>query len=367
MLTYSKSGVDYKLLDPAKRLGQIAGLKTINNVCDTGFRELSKSRGETAYILESKDCYYAFVEEGLGTKNLVADEMSKITGKTYYDAIAMDTVAAIVNDLTAVGARPLTVLAYWGVGYSEWFSDKDRLKDLVNGWKKACDQAGATWGGGETPSMSDVIKEGVINLAGASFGIIKPKKRLIIGDKLKAGDRIIILQSNGIHANGLSLARKIVKYIPGGYKARLDTGNMFGEELLKPTIIYSKFVDKLLNNNVDIHYMVNITGHGWRKLMRATQQFTYIVDTAPKIPELFTFIQKYSQLTLKEMYETFNMGGGFALISPQSEIRNIITLANKFKIKAYDAGYIKKGEKKVIINPYKIILEGKSLEVKMKV
>src|SRR3989338_7770049 len=98
-MSYSKSGVDYKLLDPAKRMAQDAGLQTKKILEGSEFSEVTQSRGETAYVIEGVDSYYAIVQEGLGTKNLVADEVRKITGKTYYDSIAYDTVAAIINDL----------------------------------------------------------------------------------------------------------------------------------------------------------------------------------------------------------------------------------------------------------------------------
>ena len=137
-MSYSKSGVDYKLLDPAKRMAQDAGLQTKKILEGSEFSEVTQSRGETAYVIEGVDSYYAIVQEGLGTKNLVADEVRKITGKTYYDSIAYDTVAAIINDLITVGAKPISVLAYWAVGDSKWMKDEVRMKDLVNGWKRAC-------------------------------------------------------------------------------------------------------------------------------------------------------------------------------------------------------------------------------------
>ena len=218
---YSKSGVNYDYLDPVKRLGQKLGHETAANLKNTLWKELGESRGESAYIIEDKDKYYATVIEGLGTKNLVADEMRKVTGKTYYDAIAYDTVAATVNDLITVGARPLSVMAYWAAGESEWWKDEERLKDLAKGWKKACDDADCTWGGGETPSMTDIVYPKTINLVGSGFGIIKPKERLILGDNIKHGDCILFLASNGIHANGLSLARKIAGKLKNGYKEEL--------------------------------------------------------------------------------------------------------------------------------------------------
>lgn len=363
-VSYKKSGVDYGLLDPVKRLGQVAGLATVNNIKGTGFKELRASRGETAYILEGPDAYYVLVEEGLGTKNLVADEMRKITGKTYYDVIAQDTVAAIVNDLITAGARPLTVLAYWAVGDSEWLSDKERVKDLVGGWKKACDVAGCTWGGGETPSMKGVVYTSTINLAGAAFGVIRPKERIILGDKLKVGDIIILFESNGVHANGLSLARKIINKMPKRYGIRLSNNKMYGEELLRPSIIYSKLIEELMSNRVDIHYMVNITGHGWRKLMRARKSFSYVVDNVPPVPELFNFIQRYSGLSDKEMYETFNMGAGFAAIVDENYAKKVLNIARRHKIKVWVGGYLEKGAKQVHIRPKNIVYKAEDLKIR---
>src|SRR3989338_1568844 len=108
-LTYKQTGVDYSAMDPFKRLAQKQGRATAQNLSRTGFSEQSDSRGESAYVIEQKDAYFAFVEEGLGTKNLVADAVYKLTGKTYYDSLAQDTVAMIINDLITVGAQPVAV------------------------------------------------------------------------------------------------------------------------------------------------------------------------------------------------------------------------------------------------------------------
>jgi len=364
MLTYSKSGVDYSLLDPAKRMSQIAGLKTAKNIANTSYKEISKSRGETAYIIEATDCYYVLVEEGLGTKNLVAESMRKITGKTYYEVVAQDTVAAIVNDIICVGAKPLTVLAYWAVGDSKWFADKKRVKNLIDGWKKACDLAGVTWGGGETPAISDMINPSTIILAGASFGIIKPKKRLILGDAITAGDVIVLFESNGIHANGLSLARKIITRAPKGYESVLPNGRMYGEELLKPSIIYSKLIADLFANDINMHYIVNITGHGWRKLMRASKQVTYEINFVPPVPELFIFMQKYSGLSDEKMYSTFNMGVGFALVVSADDAEKVSAISKKNKVKAWIGGKVEKGPKQVIIKPLNIIYKSNELGIR---
>ena len=306
----------------------------------------------------------AFVEEGLGTKNLVADAMLKITGKTYYDQIAQDAVAAIINDLITVGARPLTVLAYWAVGSTDWFKNKKRLVDLTKGWAKACNLSGATWGGGETPTLSGIVNPDTIDLAGAAFGVIKPKKRLALGKKLHAGDAIVIFGSSGIHANGFTLARKISEELPKGYATKLPSGNSYGEALLKPTVIYAKLIQGLFSANVDIHYMANITGHGWRKIMRHSKKFTYRIHTIPPVPEILQFIMENGPVDISEAYGNFNMGAGFAIFIPQKDVKKTLEIAKKQGVKAYHSGNVEKGKKQVIIEPLRITYSEKSLQVK---
>lgn len=353
---YKKSGVNYKILDPVKLTAQKYGLFTKANIKNSGFTEVSESRGESAYIIESSDCYYAFVTEGLGTKNLVADQISKFTGKSYYDAIAQDTVAAIVNDLITVGAKPLTVSAYWAVGDTLWFNNKKRINDLITGWKKACDLSGATWGGGETPVLKDIINPQTIDLAGSAFGIIKPKNKLILGDKIQSGDDIILLSSNGIHANGLTLARKILNTSKN--KSKL------ADQLLKPTFIYAKIINEIAESGVSIHYLINITGHGWRKLMRANKTFSYNIEDPGNVPELFKILKKEGNLSDREMYATYNMGAGFALIVNPEDTEKILHIAKSHKIKSWKAGNVIKGKKQVRIISYDITFTENDLKLR---
>jgi len=266
-LTYKKSGVDYSKIDPLKVLAQKAAKKTVKSL-PSGFKEVSQSRGESAYVVDCGSFYLASIVECLGTKALVADEIRKITGKTYYDSIAQDTIAMAVNDILTVGAIPINIHAYWAAGSSRWFEDIQRLKDLVNGWKKACDLSGASWGGGETPSLNGVVDPEAIDLAASCVGIIKPKKNLSLGKKLKAGNAIILLQSSGIHANGLTMARKIADKLNKGYATKIKSNLTYGEALLKPTIIYARLMKDLQTKGVSVNYIANITGHGWKKIMR---------------------------------------------------------------------------------------------------
>lgn len=179
-LTYKRAGVDYSIIDPLKILAQKQALKTVKTFKKHFLIPKEKTRGESAYVMEYKDCYFAAVTECLGTKNLIADQVQKITGKSYYDSIAQDTVAMIVNDLITVGAFPQVIFAYWAIGNSDWLKNKERLYDLVSGWTKACKKSEAVWGGGETSTLSGIVEKDTADLAGSAFGIIKPKRNLIL-------------------------------------------------------------------------------------------------------------------------------------------------------------------------------------------
>jgi len=363
-LTYKQSGVNYEEIDYLKRIAQQAGEKTINNL-PKNYKEVSQSRGESAHVINVGDYYFASVIEGLGTKSLVADEMYKLTGKTYYDSLAYDTVAMIVNDLITVGAKPLTLMAYWAAGSSIWFEDKKRADDLVAGWTKASNDSGVVWGGGETPVLSKIIEKDSIDLAGSCFGIIDPKRNLCLGEKLQSGDRIILFESSGIHANGLTLARKIAESLPEGYLTKVKGGKTYGELLLIPTIIYAKLIEDLLKNTINIHYMVNITGHGWRKLMRHKKELTYKITDLPPVPPIFKFMIELAKIADKEAYGNFNMGAGYAIFVPEKDVVQVLKLAESHNIKAYNYGIVEEGEKKVIIEPKNITFEKESLQVRV--
>ena len=363
-ITYSKSGVDYALMDPIKKLAQIRARSTAKNLDRLYMYEVAGSRGESAYVWEEKEAYHAFVIEGLGTKNLVADSMRRYGKRTYYDAIAQDTVAMVVNDLVVVGADPQIVNAYFAVGDSKWFSDKQRAKDLIEGWTQAVKLAGAVWGGGETPTLKEIIHPTAIDLAGSAVGLIRPKKNLVLGDDLKAGDAILLIESSGIHANGLTLARKIAGKLKKGYATFLPNGNTYGESLLVPTHIYAGLIRELLTNGIKIHYMVNITGHGWRKLMRAEKKFTYLLENIPQPQSVFDFIQQQSGSDDQEMYGNFNMGAGFAIFLEEKYIEEAQKIAKKLKFKSWSAGYVEKGERQVIIVPKKLVYKGETLDLR---
>jgi phosphoribosylformylglycinamidine cyclo-ligase len=354
-LSYEQAGVNYDLIDPLKVSAQRAAAATAGHLTAHGFTEVKASRGESAYVVDVGPFYIASIVECLGTKVLVADEMATLTGRSWYEGIAQDTIAMAVNDLITVGATPLVVQAYWAAGGSDWFGDAARAQALVTGWKKACDTCQVAWGGGETPALAGIVEGGRIDLAASCTGLINPKERLSVGDRLAAGDQIVMLDSSGIHANGLSLARKLLERLPGGWLTEIDPVNhpglTYGEALLAPTVLYSPVTEALWAAGIVPHYNANITGHGWRKLLRHPGAFTYRIHTVPPVPPVLRFIQHHAQHDDREAYGTLNMGAGFALFVAAADAERTVQIAQGLGLGARVAGTVEAGDKQVLIEP----------------
>jgi phosphoribosylformylglycinamidine cyclo-ligase len=353
-LTYEQAGVVYELIDPLKVAAQRAAAATGANLGTHGFAEVRASRGESAYVVDVGPFHLASIVECLGSKALVADEMARLTGKSYYDAIAQDTIAMAVNDLITVGATPLVVQAYWAAGGSEWFGDAQRAQALVDGWKRACDTCGVAWGGGETPALAGIVEAGRIDLAASCTGIVSPKQRLSVGGKLGPGDAIVLLASSGIHANGLSLARKLAERLTAGYLTEVAPGLTYGDALLAPTTLYSPVTEALWKAGIAPHYCANVTGHGWRKLMRHPRPLTYRIDTLPPVPPVLRFMQQQAKLDDREAYGTLNMGTGFALFVAAGDAQRCTEVAKAQGVEAWVAGRVEAGPKRVVVEPLDI-------------
>ena len=185
--SYRAAGVDYDALDAGKRLAMAKALSTSPLLAARGGRALDASRGEPAFVFELDGREFAFVVEGLGTKSIIARQVLEGQGINRFGDVAYDTVAAILNDLCCVGALPLVVNAYFATGASEWYLESGRAAALVEGWRRACADAGCVWGGGESPSLSGLLSERDVELAGAAVGAVPAGRSAILGQDLVAG------------------------------------------------------------------------------------------------------------------------------------------------------------------------------------
>jgi phosphoribosylformylglycinamidine cyclo-ligase len=364
-LSYENSGVNYDVLDGFKRACQKAAATTTGALQLHNLREPPAIRGESAYLLEGSDHYLAHVEEGLGTKNLIADAMLDLTGKSFYRNIGIDTVATIVNDLITCGALPISVAMHAAVGDAGWFSEGTRAADLAEGFAEGCKQANAVWGGGETPALKGIVNPNTIVLAGSAIGRVQPKMNRIVGD-VRDGDAIVALASSGVHTNGLTLCRALADRLPEGYLTKIGDGRSYGEALLDPSVIYVRFIKAAQQAGLKLHYAAHVTGHGWRKLMRLEEPFVYEIQTLPQPPAIFQFLMEKGPITVREAYATFNMGIGFAVMVEPGDAPRCASIASATGYQPTIIGAVRKqGNRKAVeIKPLNLVFEGETLKVR---
>jgi phosphoribosylformylglycinamidine cyclo-ligase len=360
---YRSAGVDYQALDAGKRSALTEALATSELLAAAGGRAIDESRGEPAFVFEVAGRVLAFVVEGLGTKSIIARLVDEQLGVSLFGNIAYDTVAAIVNDLCCVGVVPLVVNAYFATGSSDWYADGDRNGDLLRGWREACVDAGATWGGGESPSLPGLVEPHDIELAGSAVGIVPEGRGAILGADLAPGDEIVLVASSGLHANGSSLARAVAGRLEHGYATRLPSSRTFGEALLDRSVMYAGLVRALLASPVEVHYLSHITGHGLMKLMRPRRELTYRIDWLPEVPEVLEFLVQQADMSPAAAYATFNMGCGYAVYCAAGAGEQVLRIASDLGLHAGVAGTIEDGPRRVLLEPVGVTFESADLDL----
>ena len=328
--SYKKSGVDIKTADKfAKYIGKYSKQvfkKKVNKFNKNNIGnfasvfDLSKLKIKNPLLVASTD--------GVGTKIEIANHFNK------FDTIGVDLVAMCVNDLIVQGAKPLFFLDYIAVGKI----NLKKMKKIIKGIVYGCKISDCALVGGETAEMPGVYSKNKFDLAGFTVGVVS-KKKIITQDKVKRNDIILAVPSSGLHSNGFSLVRKIIK------KEKLN--NRIKKELLLPTKIYTKEILKLVKNNL-INSAANITGGGiTENIVRSVpHNLTANIDLSKiKIPFIFKWL-KNKNITDIEMLKTFNCGVGFCLITNKKNINKIKSYFNK-KFKPYEIGYISKSKKKL--------------------
>lgn len=280
--------------------------------------------------------------DGVGTKLKIAFAMDK------HDTIGIDAVAMCVNDVLAQGAEPLIFLDYIATGHNI----PSQIEAIVSGVAEGCRQAGCALVGGETAEMPGMYENGEYDIAGYTTGVVE-KSKLIDGTKVKEGDVLIGISSSGVHSNGYSLVRKIVrdanldlhKIYP-----ELDTQKTLGEVLLTPTKIYVKQVLEVMRQ-VDVHGVAHITGGGFDenipRIFQPGQGF-YIEEGSWEILPIFRFLEAKGQIPHREMFNIFNMGIGMVLAVSEQEASKVLSILDHCGEKAQIIGRVQAGENQII-------------------
>ncbi len=300
--SYAKAGVDIFQEERAVKalLGQIKHVRK-------GFGRPILLR-HYASVLDFGEFGLAITTDGVGTKIIVAEKLGK------FDTIGIDCVAMNVNDLIAIGAEPIAMVDY----IATFKPDEKVMAEIAKGLERGCEMADITLVGGETATLPDLIKGW--DLVGTAVGVVD-KDRIITGENIKPGDVIFGIPSSGIHSNGLTLARKVIESAGYSYTDEFEDGRSIGEELLTPTRIYVRDVLEIVRN-YEVHGMAHITGGGLLNLKRL-KNVRFVIDKPLKPHRIFKFIQELGNVDDVEMFRTFNMGMGFAIVMPKDEAKRL--------------------------------------------
>jgi phosphoribosylformylglycinamidine cyclo-ligase len=259
---------------------------------------------------------------------------------------------------------PLAVAMHAAAGDSSWFSDEERARHLVEVFAEGCRQAGAVWGGGETPTLRGIVEPAALVLAGSAVGRIAPKSFRITGN-VRDGDTIVFLASSGVQTNGLTLCREIAEQLPQRFATPIGDGRSLGEALLAPSVIYVAFVRECQQRGLKLNYVAHVTGHGWRKLMRLEEPFVHEITTLRPEPALFRFLRTAGPIELREAYATFNMGVGFAAWVAPEYATATVAAAQAAGYDAWLAGRVRKeGRRKAVVLPLGFTFEGDTLQLR---
>lgn len=328
-LTYKKAGVDIeaanRFVDVIKRMAHSTlSANVINRPGSFGaLFDLSSLKYKNPVLVSSTD--------GVGTKLLIANLVGK------HDTVGIDLVAMNVNDILCTGAKPLFFLDYMAVGKLNATVMQEVMKGIING----CRLAGCALIGGETAEMPDMYTGEDYDLAGFTVGVVE-RNGIIDGSGIKSDDVLLGLPSSGLHSNGYALARKALS---------LKEQKQYAQILLKPTCIYVKPVLALLAKFA-VKGMAHMTGGAWyEKLTKVLPQglcFAVHKGSWP-VPRIFALIQDKGRVPDQEMYRTFNMGIGFALVVSVKDVVGVQAFLRTQKVESFVIGRVVQDSKRKVV------------------
>ena len=279
--------------------------------------------------------------DGVGTKIRIAQLLDK------HDTIGIDCVAMCVNDIICCGAKPLFFLDYIAIGRN----DPEKIANIVSGVAEGCVQSGCALIGGETAEHPGVMAADDYDLAGFSVGVVD-KKDILDPSGIKSGDAIIALPSSGVHSNGFSLVRKVFDVENGGLDIYSDElGMTLGEALIVPTVLYVKPVLAAIKA-ADIHGISHITGGGfYENIPRCIPDglCAKVDKAAIRTLPIFDVLQRTGNIPERDMFNTYNMGVGMAVIAAREDCDNAVASFRENGIDAYVLGEVTEGEEKVVL------------------
>ncbi len=324
-LTYADSGVDIKRKDAAARTlvdsltfsrkGPGAPLAGIGH-----FAGLIDFPGDFALVM---------CTDGVGTKLEIANAMKK------WDTVGIDCIAMNVNDAICVGAEPIAFVDYLAVEDAS----PEFTRQIGIGLAKGAEESNVSIVGGETAILPSLVKG--FDIAGTCLAYVR-KDRIITGDAIRPGDVIIGCASSGVHSNGFTLVRRVFSDAGIDFHDEVWDGRKLGDELLTPTRLYVKPVMELLGADVDVHGISHVTGSGILNLPRLSKEVKFVLTDPMPVPRILRVVQEKGGIETGEMYRTFNMGMGLAIVVAPEHVDDAIAALSKH-VDAKVVGHVEEG------------------------
>lgn len=322
--TYEEAGVSQ-----AEKAAHVAALVSALRYRRRGIGRPLTKIGHFTGLVDFGSYALSLCTDSVGTKVLVAKQMRR------WDTIGIDCIAMNVNDTICIGAEPLAFVDY--VAIADY--DREVARQIGVGLNRGAEMANVSIIGGEVAIVPEVVRE--LDLAGTCFGVVR-KSKIIDGRRIRIGDAIIGVPSTGIHSNGLTLARRVLAEAALTiFDSVGETGRTWGEELLEPTAVYVRPVLRALKRGV-IHGMAHITGGGLRNLVRLKPSVEFQVSEPLEPSPIFRALQVLGGIEDREMYQTFNMGMGFAVVAPEDQANKLIRALGP-DVKARVVGHVVRG------------------------
>lgn len=324
-LTYARAGVD---IDAKSRA--VSSLVRQLRFRRTGLGAPVDIGGHFTGLVDFGDHYLSLCTDGVGTKLIVAEALNK------WDTVGIDCVAMNVNDMICVGAEPMAFVDYIAVDRPR----PDTVAEVGKGLSRGAELANVSVIGGETAVLPEMVRG--LDLSGTCLGFVKRGEE-VTGSSIVVGDVVLGVESSGMHSNGLTLARRILRdasitlldALPGAESS-------VGEELLRPTHIYVRPVLEILRES-EVHGLANITGGGLRNLIRLRAGVRIRIERPLPPQSIFTALQKLGRVTDREMHQTFNMGMGFAMVMPRRSAEEAMSTLERHRLRSDIVGRVTRG------------------------
>ncbi|MGI6524658.1 MAG: AIR synthase related protein [Bdellovibrionota bacterium] len=363
--------VEYNVLDRAKQAFIEAARRTLTFAEDFGFVPDTKL-GASANIFSlnlapyirsgAENLYITLLPEGLGTADDARPEdLSKSEQYEFWYNIATKMMSALTNDAAASGLQTILLGLYLPSSSPEIVFNEEFLKGFLDGFVDGCRLVKCVYFSGETPQLKNKIVTDKLDIAGALFGLMPAGLSPISSNAIKAGDKIVFIESSGPHENGFTALRELASRLPHGYRTTLPSGEEYWRAINRGSKLYTPYVQTLLKAGIKPTNIENITGHGWQKLMRSAKPYRYVINKMLPVPEVFSFIEEHSNTPPSRMVEIFNYGAGLAVYLPdQASAEKAVELAKTVNLNGVIAGEIEEAkDREVVIEPLNTTLHGK--------